>query len=450
MLTLNQNFKTTLLATLILLSGSVINCIDRVIPQTAVILADLSKSKSVIEQLQDTVGQLRHYCANTAIILELSEAEKSANIEQLVTKIDRLISNPECNLQHQAQQFYWGFSFPAQELLDLGKLDLLEKYLIKANPLIREILETLGSSFTFIGITKADFLKLIKTIEEQIEAHEKTIKRIITTKNPHESGCTTASVAHINIERKEIEKLCRLWKHLNEFNHLPTTTTYTHEDFSALDQTFLEQAIMSNLLSTVKYALSHDNITDRTYALQFAVACYCSPKIIEFIINHSSADPKIRAKLSAQVALWNKEHATGDKDSSGDLDSDKDSCCDSTTCSFSLRSPSVKLRSDSHSSDGVSPVEFTSNSNLELDRISSITPTASMPFKPADSTDSAVSTPVTKIILPPTPTALSPVTTTSKFTAIATDRAKKSSADHDTAATSATFGIDKGQTYFYC
>lgn len=421
-----------------LLSGSIVNCVDKIVAQTAIVPFDKSKPATALGQLQATIGKLRYYCASTAETLDLSAAARSAEIENLATRIDLLISISECNLQRQSQEFYWGFSFPTQELLELGKLDLLEKYLIKANPSTREMLEILGSNFTFIGITKADFLKLIGTLARQIATRELTVAELIATKNPDESGCATARLAHIHSQHKEIEKLCRLWKHLTEFNRLPIiTTAYVYEDFSALDQTFLEQAITSNQLSVVKYALSHDSTTDRIYALQIAVANYCPIEIIDFIINHSSTDPKVRAQLVAMARLWDKEYEAGYSDTDGDTDSCKDSCkCDNTTgCSVGggsvdLKSPSAKSRSSSFSSDDASPVpvEYTSVGDPALD--SEELTSASVPIVPA----------VAKVAPQPA-IILSPVT------------AKKSSVAPDTdkvTSVSATFGSDIGQTYFYC
>ncbi len=443
MLILNQKLQITLLTTLILLSGSIVNCVDKIVAQTAIVPFDQSKPETVAGQLQVTIGKLRYYCASTAETLDLSAAARSAEIENLATRIDLLISISECNLQRQSQEFYWGFSFPTQELLELGKLDLLEKYLIKANPSTREMLEILGSNFTFIGITKADFLKLIETLARQITTRELTVAELIATKNPDESGCATARLAHIHSQHKEIEKLCRLWKHLTEFNRLPIiTTAYVYEDFSALDQTFLEQAITSNQLSVVKYALSHDSTTDRIYALQIAVANYCPIEIIDFIINHSSTDPKVRAQLAAMAKLWDKEYEASYSDTDGDTDSYK---CDSTTgCSVGggsvdLKSPSAKSRSSSFSSDDASPVpvEYTSVGDPALDR-EELT-SASVPTVPA----------VAKVAPQPA-IILSPATVTAKLKTVTPDIiAKKSSVAPD-ATTYTTFGSDIGQTYFYC
>lgn len=282
MLTLKSSFKLTIKAVVLaastLLSGINIHCLEQSKPAAnttsgwfSSISSYLWASKQAIstpapaptkpesgclaDQLQTATRNLHFYYQSTPEDLDLSTTERTTKITEFADQIDQLISDKALNLQNQSKEFYWSFSFPTQELLELNKIETLKKYVLKAK-ITDQINQLVGANFAFIGILNSQLPKLIEINKTQI---------------------ATSAVEF------EINARCCLWRYLIEHKNNSLVEPGTVIEDCGNKKLFLIETLKSNILNAIKFAVDrsdHRNLTDtRAIALKLD----CSPAAIAYI-----------------------------------------------------------------------------------------------------------------------------------------------------------------------
>ena len=240
-----------------------------------------SESELLAEQLQTAIAGLRFLYQNTPEELDLNQAERTVKLTELADQIDQLISNQALNLQDQPKEFYWSFSFPTQELLELNKIETLKKYLLRAK-ITDQLSKLLGVEFTanfaFIGIlNKKQFTDLIETNKAQIA---------------------------ISKTKFEINSRCCLWRYLIDYKHNPfakSATTVTAEEL------FLTETLKSNIFNAIKFAVDRSNHNHLAEIRSTALSLNCSPVAITYIdeLIHLSNQKKLQAHDQAVQSIFN-------------------------------------------------------------------------------------------------------------------------------------------------
>ena len=257
------------------------------------------KPESPANQLQAAVGNLRYYYTSTPTDLDLSETDRAIKIEEFAIQIDRLISDHRSlDLSNQPIEFYWGFSFPATELLALNKLETLKKYISIAK-ITPKVYDIVGLNFAFIGITRESTLNLITKNKLMITENDQVLRRC----------CLWEYLVKYQFAIGETETANFLTETLN--SNIPSAIEFSVKR-SCQDKlgSTLEQAIKLHcttaVLDIIKSIISQHAAQPEPILIN-AISCHCAPEIIDALVNALAKNPVERNNLLNYALLIAKD-----------------------------------------------------------------------------------------------------------------------------------------------